>query len=106
MHTNAKLPIKATRDAAGYDLFASSADIIPARGRKVIATGVSFQCSEGYFGHINSRSGLSIKSGIEVGAGIIDRDYEGELKVVLFNHGNEDFHVQIGDHIDKLLYKE
>ena len=98
-----KLPIQATKDAAGYDLFSAENTIIPAGGRKTTGTGVSFECSEGYFDHILSRSGLSVKHGIEVGAGVIDQDYEGELKVVLCNHGDEDFHINKGDRIAQIV---
>ena len=44
-----------------------------------------------------------MKHGIEVGAGVIDQDYEGELKVVLFNHGDKDFHVNEGDRIAQIV---
>jgi dUTP pyrophosphatase len=48
---------------------------------------------KGYYGRIAPRSGLALKFGLDVGAGVIDPDYRGEIKVLLFNHGTEDFEV-------------
>jgi hypothetical protein len=45
------------------------------------------------------RSGLALKSGIDVGAGVIDEDYRGNVGVILFNHGDTDFAVKAGDRI-------
>lgn len=43
------------------------------------------------YGRVSPRSGLACKNGLDVGAGIIDSDYGGEIIVILFNHSNEDF---------------
>ena len=69
----------------------------------MIGTGITFQCPENHFGHILSRSALAVHKGIQVGAGVIDRDYEGELKVDLFNSGNEDYTIQKGDRIAQIV---
>ena len=49
------------------------------------------------------RSGLAYKKGIDVGAGVIDEDYRGEVGVILFNFGEEDFEVAPGDRIAQLI---
>lgn len=49
------------------------------------------------------RSGLAVKHGITTGAGVIDYDYRGEVKVVLFNLGDADFAVQVGDRVAQLV---
>ncbi len=54
---------------------------------------------KGYFGRLASRSGLSVKHGIEVGAGVIDGGYTNEIKVLLYNHSDKEFEVKIGDRI-------
>ena len=51
----------------------------------------------GTYARIAPRSGLAIRNFIDVGAGLVDSDYQGEIKVVLFNHSAEDFVVQAGD---------
>ena len=57
----------------------------------------------GTYARIAPRSGLVIRNFIDVGAGVVDSDYRGEIKVVLFNHCAEDFVVQAGDRIAQLI---
>jgi dUTP pyrophosphatase len=57
----------------------------------------------GTYGRIAPRSGLALKYFIDVGAGVVDSDYRGPLKVVLFNHGEVPFIVKIGDRIAQLI---
>ena len=56
----------------------------------------------GTYARIAPRSGLAIRNFIGVGVGVVDLDYRGEIKVVLFNHFAEDFAVQAGDRIAQL----
>ena len=58
---------------------------------------------EGCYGRIAPRSGLAVKKGINTGAGVVDYDYRGEVGVVLFNHGTEDFAVAPGDRVAQLI---
>lgn len=60
---------------------------------------------KGIYGRIASRSGLSVKRGIEVGAGVIDSDYTGEIKVLIYNFGTETFVINIGDRIAQLIFE-
>ena len=57
----------------------------------------------GTYARIAPRSGLAIRNFIDVGAGVVDSDYRGEIKVILFNHSAEDFAVQAGDRIAQLI---
>ena len=57
----------------------------------------------GTYAWIAPRSGLPIKNFSNVGGGIVDSDYWGEIKVVLFNHSAEDFTIQAGDWIAQLI---
>jgi dUTP pyrophosphatase len=109
---HAKLPTRASAGAAGYDLFASQRTVIPAAhahegrvdvGRALVSTGLSFSISPGHVGRIGSRSGLSVKHNIETGAGWIDSDYRGEVKVELKNFSSQDFIVEAGDRIAQLI---
>ncbi len=54
-------------------------------------------------GRIAPRSGLAAKNFIDTGAGVIDADYRGPVKVLLFNHGESDFEVKEGDRIAQLV---
>ena len=60
---------------------------------------------EGTYGRIAPRSGLAAKHHLAVGAGVIDADHRGNVRVVLFNHGNLDFHVSKEDRIAQLLFE-
>ena len=88
---------------AGLDICASEDTIIWAGEREVVSTGLHISIPDGMVGLIWSRSGLSAKHGIEVGAGCIDSGYRGEVKVVLYNHSNEAFTIKAGDRIAQLL---
>ena len=57
------------------------------------------------YGRIAPRSGLALKKFIDVGAGVIDSDYRGEIGVILFNFGNEDFEINMGDKIAQLIFE-
>ena len=63
--------------------------------RKLIPTGLSMSWSDvNYYMRIAPRSGLTVKHCIDVGAGVIDFDYRGEIKIVLINNGDEIFVVE------------
>ncbi len=54
-------------------------------------------------GRIAPRSGLAVKHFIDTGAGVIDADYRGQVKVLLFNHADADFEIKEGDRIAQLV---
>jgi len=88
---------------AGLDVKANDDYTIFPRSSSLISTGLYLQIPEGYVGLLWSRSGLSVKSKIEVGAGCIDSNYRGEVRVHLYNHGNAPFEIKKGDRIAQLL---
>lgn len=65
--------------------------VIPARGKRAVHTGLSIAVPHGTYGRVAPRSGLAAKHFIDVGAGVIDEDYRGEVLVLLFNHADTDF---------------
>ena len=87
MSKDAIIPIKGSTKAAGHDLFSTEDIVIPTRGQAIVGTGVSIGLPEGTYGRIAPRSGLAVRHGINIGAGVIDADYTGELKVLLLNQG-------------------
>jgi dUTP pyrophosphatase len=101
---NARVPTRATRDSAGFDLYSVARVVVPAKGFATIPIGVGIRIPDGFYGMIASRSGLMSKNGIFAGTGIIDSDYRGDIRVVLYNmHPQNDFVVGIGDRIAQLL---
>ncbi|KAI7333909.1 hypothetical protein KC315_g4005 [Hortaea werneckii] len=91
----AKAPTKGSAFAAGYDLYASKETTVPARGKVLADTDISIAVPAGTYGRVAPRSGLASKHSIDVGAGVIDADYRGPLKVLLFNFSDTDFKVAI-----------
>ncbi|AXA52089.1 dUTP pyrophosphatase [Malassezia restricta] len=102
----AKLPVRGSAQAAGYDLFACEDAVIPKGGRAVVQTGIHVALPEGHYGRVAPRSGLAVKHGIDVGAGVVDSDYRGLLGVVLFNFGSDDFQFRAGDRIAQLVIEK
>ena len=103
---NAILPSRGSAGAAGYDLCASTGVSIGPGRRGVISTGITVQLPAGTYGRIAPRSGLAVKYGINVGAGVIDRDYTGEILVVLFNHGRYPFDIKAGYKVAQLVVEQ
>lgn len=104
IHRDAKMPSRKSAEAAGYDLYSIEKAEIPAHSRALISTGLVMEIPNGYFGRIASRSGLSLKKGIEVGAGIIDSDYRGVVGVVLHNHSDSPVLLEKGDSIAQIIF--
>ena len=106
LNNNAALPRRSTEGAAGYDLCAAHDCIIPAGGKGLVKTGLSISFPVGLYARIAPRSGLALKKFIDVGAGVIDSDYRGDVGVVLFNHGDQEFQVKMGDRIAQLILEK
>ncbi|XP_053205610.1 uncharacterized protein LOC128389979 [Panonychus citri] len=103
-------PYRSSDQSSGYDLASSSSEPIiipPAGGQAIIPTGIAIALPAGYTGRIASRSSLSCIHHVEVGAGVIDADYRGNIHVVLYNHhSSEPFTVNCGDRIGQLLIEK
>ncbi|KAI2619345.1 dUTP diphosphatase [Hypomontagnella submonticulosa] len=99
----AKLPTRGSAFSAGYDLYASRAITIPSRGKGLVETDIALAVPAGTYGRVAPRSGLAAKHFIDTGAGVIDADYRGPLKVLLFNHAEADFEVAAGDRVAQLV---
>ena len=82
---HATLPARGSPGAAGYDLFSTDNYVVLPGRRVVVSTGISVQLPHGTYASIRPRSGLAVKHGLDVLAGVVDPDYTGEIKVVLQN---------------------
>ncbi|KTW30655.1 deoxyuridine 5'-triphosphate nucleotidohydrolase [Pneumocystis carinii B80] len=100
------IPTRGSPFAAGYDIYSVSHTIIPARGKALINTDISIAVPSGTYGRIAPRSGLALNASIDTGAGVIDSDYRGQVKVLLFNHGDADFEIKYGDRIAQLILEK
>ena len=119
----AKTPTRGSAFAAGYDIYSAKECVIPKRGKGLVDTDISIAVGDGccrlpaacskvhvYLlttinadGRIAPRSGLAVKHFIDTGAGVIDSDYRGQVKVLLFNHSEVDFEIKEGDRIAQLV---
>jgi len=105
----AKVPTKAHEEDAGYDLYADEDKIIPAQSRESIHTNIAIELPDlqeedkEIYVRLAPRSGLSVKSGIDIFGGVIDRGYTGELVVCMFNSSKEEFKVNKGDKIAQMI---
>ena len=104
LNAKAKMPVRGSAGAAGYDVSASESGIVPARGRLAVGTGIALTAPSGTYARVAPRSGLAVR-GIDVAAGVVDADYTGEVKVVLCNHTDAPFHVSVGDRIAQLIFE-
>ena len=102
-----KLPEYKSDGASGMDLVAFVKDAINIRPKtsSLIPTGLSVAFSADYEIQIRPRSGLAAKNNITVlnTPGTIDSDYRGEIKIIIYNHGNSDFTVNNGDRIAQMV---
>jgi len=103
---DATLPTRASPGSVGYDLYSLNDLVIQPNSRDIVSTGVCATIPLGCYGRIAPRSGLTVKYGIHVGAGVIDPDYTGELKVCLFNLGSVPFEIKQGERIAQLILEK
>jgi dUTP pyrophosphatase len=107
LSSEVKLPSYKTLGASGMDLmaFIKSSVTIKPKTSCLIPTGFSMAFSKDYEVQIRPRSGLAAKKNISIlnTPGTIDSDYRGEIKVIIYNHGNEDFVVKNNDRIAQMI---
>lgn len=107
LDAGAALPAYASVESAGADLTAriDGTITIPPGGRAIVPTGLRIAIPRGYEGQVRPRSGLALEHGVTVlnSPGTIDSDYRGEVRIILINHGDLDFHISSGDRIAQLI---
>ncbi len=105
LREGAHIPQKAHEDDAGFDLYASEDYTLKAHGFGCVPTALSIELPDGYEAQVRPRSGLAAKYGVTVlnAPGTIDAGYRGELKVILINHGEQEFAITAGMRIAQLI---
>jgi dUTP pyrophosphatase len=102
-HPEAKIPTRGSSDSAGWDLYSTHDVTIQPGHRTLINTGIAIQLPEGTYSRIAPHSGLAWKQGLTVGVGVIDRDYRGEIGVLLFNQGQSEVTLEKGTCIAQMI---
>ncbi|MCB5230552.1 MAG: dUTP diphosphatase [Candidatus Cloacimonas sp.] len=107
LNSRAIIPKKMSDYAAGYDIYSANDENITLKKGEVtsIPTGIAISLPKGYEGQIRPRSGLALKHYITIlnSPGTIDSDYRGEIKIILFNAGKDEFVVEPGMRIAQLV---
>ena len=107
LNSSAQLPSYKTEGASGMDLMACIEKSINLKPGKscLVSTGLSVAFPKEYEIQIRPRSGLAAKNNISVlnTPGTIDSDYRGELKIILFNHSNENFIINNNDRVAQMV---
>lgn len=108
LHDKAVVPKYQSKEASGFDFHALESVTLKPNERALISTGLSMALSFGYELQIRPRSGLAFKHGVTVlnAPGTIDSDYRGEVKILMINHGAEDFVIQEGERIAQGVIQE
>lgn len=107
LNANATIPTYGSNEAAGADLYAcleTAITVLPGESAWV-GTGIALEVPKGCAGLVYARSGLACKRGLAPAnkVGVVDSDYRGEIKVVLYNHSNEPQIIENGERIAQFV---
>ena len=106
LSNNVALLNRSIGGAIGYNLCTLQDCTILVGGKGLVQTGLAISFLAGLYARIAPRLGLALKAFIDVGAGVVDANYRGEVGVVLFNHGDQDFKVKMGDRVAQLILEK
>lgn len=102
---NATIPVRNSKMSAGVDLSSAYDYIVPSLGKKLVKTDLQVLLPKNTYGRIAPRSGLAMKF-IDIGAGVVDQDYRGDIGVIVFNFGQEDFEIKKGMRVAQLIIEQ
>lgn len=106
LDARAVLPVRGSALAAGLDVCCIEDVRIEAKQRATARTGLAVAIPPGFYGRVAPRSGLAAKNGLDVLAGVIDSDYRGEIRCVLYNTGDEPINLAAGSKICQLIIEQ
>lgn len=96
-------PLRGHADDAGLDIRTPKGFVLPAGSSAVIDTGVHCEIPKGYYGKLESKSGLNVNHGIVSLGGIIDSGFTGAIVAKIYNFGEENHEFAVGDKIVQLI---
>ena len=102
----AGIPQCLTQGSRGYNISATCNYVILAQGKNLVQTVLTISLPLGIYARIALCSGLEINKFVDVGIGVIENGYKGEIGIVLFNHSTENFHIQVGENIAQLILEK
>ena len=102
----ATLPTRGSHASAGLDLYSIEDVNIQPKQRVLARTGLAVAIPGGFYGRVAPRSGLAVKNGLDVLAGVIDSDYRGEVCCALLNTGDETIELKQGSRLCQLIIEQ
>ena len=106
LDSKAVLPARGSALAAGLDICSIEHVALQPKQRVTVRTGLAVAVPPGFYGRVAPRSGLAAKNGLDVLAGVIDSDYRGEIRCVLYNTGDEVIELPAGAKICQLILEK
>ena len=106
LDSRATLPSRGSASAAGLDLYSIEDITIGPKQRVLAHTGLAVAIPEGHYGRIAPRSGLALRTGLDILSGVIDADYRGEIGCLLYNSGDETIHLPAQSKICQLIIEK
>lgn len=103
LDNDALLPVRAHKADAGIDLLTPVDVVIKANASATIDTGVHMAIPEGFFGKLESKSGLNVNHNVVCLGGVIDSGYTGSIKVKLYNLGDEPMLFKRGNKVVQMI---
>ena len=103
--TDAVVPTASTRGSAGMDIASRVYVVVPAKEWVTIPTGIAMEIPQDCYARIAPRSGLAFHHGLMINAGVIDSDYRGEVRVIMYNPGSTAYHISAGDKIAQIIFE-
>ena len=102
----ATIPTQATEGDAGYDLYSLEEVTLAPMARAVVKTGISIAIPMGFYGRVAPRSGLAVKKGLDVLAGVVDAGYRGDVGVVLIILSSENITLEKQSKVAQLIFEK
>ncbi|AFB76925.1 dUTPase [Cotia virus SPAn232] len=106
LSNNGYIPTKSTPGSAGFDLYSAYDYEISPLKRILVKTDIMFDIPEGCYGRIAARSGLSLNKYIDIGGGVIDRDYRGNIGIIVINNGESTFYISKGERVAQIIFEK
>lgn len=106
LDARAVLPTRGSTAAAGLDIYSIETVAIEPGQRALVRTGLAAAIPEGHYGRIAPRSGLALRTGLDVLSGVIDADYRGEIGCLLYNAGDNTINLPAQSKICQLIIEK
>lgn len=106
VHNKDLLPTQGGEGDAGYDLRATEEVALSPGGSTIVGTGVHFEIPKGYYGLLTHRSSLAFKNGCILSLGIIDSNFTGEVKCLVFNLGQKELYLDKGERFAQIVFNK